>query len=258
MLAPTKTSDVRVKTGMRLSDEIPVHYDPVIAKLVVYASDRADILRNLRKALASYQVIGVHTDFGFLSRLAASADFAAAKHRDELLPPAFAPPAAGAMALTGLTLLTQRAHVAGAQMLGGAGSPWAAMDGFGVNTPATQHIEVASGKHLFHVENVGRGSGAAGVRMLEGAELLSKYPEDSPTWTLQDTGGSLRALLGSRQCCVTVVYSRQSSRSTVPQSAYALVANAHAANNASVAAPMSCKIVQVLVDTGKSLVAFEE
>lgn len=37
-------------------DEVSVHYDPMIAKLVVWSEDRGSALRRIRSALADYHV----------------------------------------------------------------------------------------------------------------------------------------------------------------------------------------------------------
>lgn len=37
-------------------DEVSVHYDPMIAKLVVWSEDRASALRRIRSCLSEYHV----------------------------------------------------------------------------------------------------------------------------------------------------------------------------------------------------------
>ena len=51
---------VRVDTGVREGDAITPHYDPMIAKLIVWGEDRAAAVRRLAAALAEYEVVGVH------------------------------------------------------------------------------------------------------------------------------------------------------------------------------------------------------
>ena len=50
------SSDVRVETGVNEGDEVSVHYDPLIAKLVVWSQDRQSALQKLRYSLADYKV----------------------------------------------------------------------------------------------------------------------------------------------------------------------------------------------------------
>lgn len=42
--------------GVRQGDEVSVHYDPMIAKLVVWGSDRLQALRKLEAKLCEYNV----------------------------------------------------------------------------------------------------------------------------------------------------------------------------------------------------------
>ncbi len=92
---PPASRHVRIDTGVAAGDEISPHYDPMIAKLVVWDHDRAAALARMRAALEAFQVVGVTTNVAFLGRLVASKAFAAAdldtglieRSRDELFPP---------------------------------------------------------------------------------------------------------------------------------------------------------------------------
>jgi 3-methylcrotonyl-CoA carboxylase alpha subunit len=75
--APAETAHVRVDSGVRAGDEISIHYDPMIAKLVVWDRDRASAVQRLRHALADYEVAGVATNLAFLARVAAHPAYAA-------------------------------------------------------------------------------------------------------------------------------------------------------------------------------------
>jgi 3-methylcrotonyl-CoA carboxylase alpha subunit len=78
-LAPPKESlHVRVDTGVEQGDEISPHYDPMIAKLIVWDSDRERALARMLQALADYRVVGVANNIEFLSRLTACPAFASA------------------------------------------------------------------------------------------------------------------------------------------------------------------------------------
>lgn len=54
---PTENYDVRVETGVRQGDEISVYYDPMIAKLVVWGSDRTEALLKITDKLTQFNVI---------------------------------------------------------------------------------------------------------------------------------------------------------------------------------------------------------
>lgn len=47
---------VRVDTGVRAGDPVPVFYDPLIAKLIVWGNDRPQALNRLIASLESFQV----------------------------------------------------------------------------------------------------------------------------------------------------------------------------------------------------------
>jgi len=91
---PKASESVRIETGVRQGDEVSVHYDPMIAKLVVWAKDRPTSLTKLRACLSEYNVHGLPTNVDFLMRLADHEQFAAGnvdtdfitRHFDELFP----------------------------------------------------------------------------------------------------------------------------------------------------------------------------
>src|SRR5712671_1103124 len=76
---PLETDHVRVDTGVEQGDEITPHYDPMIAKLIVWGADRKQALARMRRALAQYRVVGVSNNINFLSRLVALPSFANAE-----------------------------------------------------------------------------------------------------------------------------------------------------------------------------------
>ncbi|KAK0536653.1 hypothetical protein OC842_001921 [Tilletia horrida] len=106
---PTTSATVRVDTGFGSGDEISVHYDPMIAKLIVHGRDRSEALRVLRDALDQYEVVGPATNIAFLKSLASHPAFVRAevetgfipKYKDELQPPV-PPPSPVALAQAAL------------------------------------------------------------------------------------------------------------------------------------------------------------
>ncbi len=57
---------VRVDAGVEAGDEIPVAYDPLIAKLSAHAETREEALDDLSRALRATRVAGATTNLGFL------------------------------------------------------------------------------------------------------------------------------------------------------------------------------------------------
>ena len=75
--APEASPHVRVDTGVRQGDAITIHYDPMIAKLIVWDHTREAAVQRLQRALSEYAAVGVQTNLGLLRRIAAHPDFAA-------------------------------------------------------------------------------------------------------------------------------------------------------------------------------------
>ena len=90
---PRESAHVRIDTGVREGDSVTIHYDPMIAKLVVWDTSRAGAVRRLRAALSEYQVVGVTTNLAFLGAVAAHPAYRAAdldtrfidRHRADLI-----------------------------------------------------------------------------------------------------------------------------------------------------------------------------
>lgn len=56
---------VRVDSGVVLNSEIPIYYDPMIAKLAVWGRDRQEAIDRSIRALEEYRVAGLDTTIGF-------------------------------------------------------------------------------------------------------------------------------------------------------------------------------------------------
>jgi len=76
---PKLGATIRIDTGVGQNDEISPFYDPMIAKLIVWAPSREEALAKLDRALQDYHLEGIHTNIDFLRRLATLQDFQAAK-----------------------------------------------------------------------------------------------------------------------------------------------------------------------------------
>ena len=69
---PPETRNLRVDSGVREGDMVTPHYDPMIAKVIVWDRDRAAALGRMERALEETEVLGVTTNLGFLRQLVAS------------------------------------------------------------------------------------------------------------------------------------------------------------------------------------------
>jgi acetyl-CoA carboxylase biotin carboxylase subunit len=66
---------VRVDTGIESGDEVSIHYDPMIAKVIAFGEDRADAIRKMDTALRQTVILGVTTNIRFLRAVLAHPAF---------------------------------------------------------------------------------------------------------------------------------------------------------------------------------------
>ncbi len=72
---PLESSSVRVDGGVDEGAEITMFYDPMVAKLVTYGTERDAATDAMLAALDAYYIRGVSTNIGFLSSVVAHSDF---------------------------------------------------------------------------------------------------------------------------------------------------------------------------------------
>ncbi|MCJ7679212.1 MAG: acetyl-CoA carboxylase biotin carboxylase subunit [Candidatus Aminicenantes bacterium] len=58
---------IRHDSGIYGGWEVPIHYDPILAKLIVWAENRETACRRMISALNDYVILGVETSIGFLT-----------------------------------------------------------------------------------------------------------------------------------------------------------------------------------------------
>ena len=60
-----KGPGVRVDDGFEQGMEIPIYYDPMIAKLITHGKDRTEAIERMIRAIEEYQITGIETTLGF-------------------------------------------------------------------------------------------------------------------------------------------------------------------------------------------------
>ncbi len=70
---------IRVDSGVYQGWEVPVHYDPLLAKLIAHGSDRRQAMARMNRALREYRVEGIKTNISFLLDILCDPDFIAAR-----------------------------------------------------------------------------------------------------------------------------------------------------------------------------------
>ncbi|KYK34301.1 MAG: pyruvate carboxylase subunit A [Theionarchaea archaeon DG-70-1] len=70
-----KGINVRHDSGIEQGMEVTSHYDPLLAKLTVYAETRDETIQKMIHALSNYVILGVTTNVSFLKRVLAHESF---------------------------------------------------------------------------------------------------------------------------------------------------------------------------------------
>jgi len=139
---PERNAALRIDTGVRQGDEVTVHYDPMLAKLIAWGENRSGAVAALRGALAHCEVAGVATNLNLLHTISSAADFRAGQIHTGFIPghasDLFAQPAVESqrqiVALAALGFLQEERNQALAR--NDAASCWSAADGWRLNSQA--------------------------------------------------------------------------------------------------------------------------
>jgi acetyl-CoA carboxylase biotin carboxylase subunit len=127
---------IRLDSGVEAGSEVSHYYDPLLAKLIVHAEDRASSVRRMQAALRDYVVHGVVTNIDFLQDILAHPDFQEGSVSTTWVEEIFRwqPPAVDPQALIAAALADLSAPAIGATAAGPAEadpfSPWRSMQGF--------------------------------------------------------------------------------------------------------------------------------
>jgi 3-methylcrotonyl-CoA carboxylase alpha subunit len=253
---PPASANVRIDTGVTSGDAITPHYDPMIAKLIVWDVDRAQALARMREALAAVQIVGLTTNVAFLQRLVACTAFASAdldtglieRERDALFRPE-TPAGDTPIVLVVLHELLRLAEAARAIAAQSADphSPWSRSDGWRLNE---------DNHHVFVLKEGERQTAVTVHYRDTGYEIEL----DGARRTLRghvDAGGRVRAWLDDRAFAGEVI-ARGALRDVFANGArhafelhdpmlHEVDAEVHGGG---LAAPMPGKVIAVLVQAG--------
>ncbi|WP_259779328.1 acetyl/propionyl/methylcrotonyl-CoA carboxylase subunit alpha [Aestuariispira ectoiniformans] len=147
----------RIDSGVRSGDEVSMHYDPMIAKIIVHGRDRNEALRRMESALQASQIAGVTTNRDFLAAVVRHPAFANAQlntgfianYEVDLLPEREAVPSQ-TLALAVVALLQDR-EAAKSVNPSDPWSPWNCTDNWRLNDSShtTFHFDDAGVERQF-------------------------------------------------------------------------------------------------------------
>src|SRR5690606_16320344 len=151
---PSPSAHVRLDTGVEQGDEITPHYDPMIAKLIVWDRTREAAIERMLGALADTRIVGVGHNVNFLSRLVGHAAFREGRvdtglierERATLIPTSTELPREG-FQIAALAQLAHEREQTKAQSV----SPWSIADGWRINGAQNRTLQFAAGEQTANV-----------------------------------------------------------------------------------------------------------
>ncbi|MEB2317289.1 MAG: acetyl/propionyl/methylcrotonyl-CoA carboxylase subunit alpha [Pseudomonadota bacterium] len=174
---------VRIDSGVREGDTISPYYDPMIAKLIVWGSDRAEAIGRMRRALEGFEVVGPATNVEFLGRLMRHEDFVAGRvdtgliGRDAgVLVPPVEPPPPRLLAIAAAALLAAEAASDTAPADAWI-DPWSRRGGFRIATGRPRSILLETAGESYPVD-IEQSRDAVTVRVGEAAFPLEALRYD--------------------------------------------------------------------------------
>ena len=139
---PPSGLGVRVDSGVETGDTITIHYDPMIAKLIVYDWTREGAIQRMDAALRDTVILGTTTNLPFLRALINHPAFKAGEvdtkfietHLDELVAPEVPPPPTALIAAALHDLTHGSAPDLPTTGTARKPDPWARADGFRIGS----------------------------------------------------------------------------------------------------------------------------
>ena len=157
---PADTPHIRVDSGVQQGDKIGIHYDPLLAKLIVHGDTREKALRWLRQALDATEVVGLTCNRDFLRQVCDNAEFRAGqidtgfipRHQEQLLAGPLSP-SDEQLALIAIYLFLQRQQQAEIQALASSepDSPWHQTSGWRLNSDNYHQLLLRDGDREYPV-----------------------------------------------------------------------------------------------------------
>jgi len=164
---------VRIDGGVRQGDTISPYYDPMIAKVMAYGTDRAQARQRLLQTLAGIRATGVTTNVAFLQRLLDDQAFASAdldtgliERRHAALFPVAQPAPMPVLALAAAAWMARQGLRDSAKPQAAA-DPWVMVDGWRVSGSFEQVLTLRDGD-THHIVTLWRQDGDWALQVQQG------------------------------------------------------------------------------------------
>jgi 3-methylcrotonyl-CoA carboxylase alpha subunit len=255
---------LRIDAGVTEGDTVSVFYDPMIAKLIVWAEDRDTALRQLREALADIDVVGPKSNVAFLEALVSHPSVTGAsidtgyldRHLDEFIPADDALPDRAILAAALAELLRgEDAASQGTAASGDPHSPWSIADAWRLGHPGRRALAMDFNETRIDVSAWGS-RGEYRVQQGESEWVVEGVKHDGEWLTWRDATGAhrLRVRASGDDWLVFIDGRRYRIHEAAP---YAWTAGESGGSDR-VLAPMPGRIVALKVAAGDIVVADQE
>jgi acetyl-CoA/propionyl-CoA carboxylase biotin carboxyl carrier protein len=195
-LTEPEGAGVRVDSGLRVGMTVGSDYDPMLAKVIVHAGNRAAALSGLDRALADTAVLGVGTNIDFLRHVLSDGDVAAGRLDTGLLERLRYEPAetCDEEVFAAATYRWLQRWPAG------PADPWALPSGWRLGDTAATSVRLRCGDRTAYVHIAGTPRRAA-VRISDGPEssLSAHVSGDALTLVLDDVSRTYCAVATDNQ-----------------------------------------------------------
>ena len=134
-----KGNGIRVDSGVFENMEIPIHYDPMLSKLIVHGSNRQEAIEKTLKAIEEYEIEGACTTLDFCRFVLKHPNFIDATFTTRFVEEHFKPDMLresvpsnieALAAAVAAELMHRQAHLNGAQLQENTLSSWQLRQGF--------------------------------------------------------------------------------------------------------------------------------
>ena len=250
---------VRLDTGVRTGDEVSIHYDPMIAKLIAHGATRAEATRRLVRTLERTSVQGLASNRALLVRILEHPAFAAGELDTHFLERHFAgtlgepaDPARERLAAIAAMMVAHEDHAASREVVPGV------PNGFRVNFSVPQTVMYTLGDRSLTLAYRSRGKGRFDVALdapLHGGDsrAVRLVSWASPTLVLEDHDGhrhTLRVVV-DEAASTFYVHGLRGSVALVERPRFPEPGAEDVAGGC--VAPMPGRIVQVLATEGQAV-----
>jgi 3-methylcrotonyl-CoA carboxylase alpha subunit len=255
---PESLQHVRVDSGVREGDEVTVHYDPMLAKVIAWSPERTGAIDLLRTALEQVEVEGVRCNARYLWEIlgvdAVKAGDVSTRMLEETLPPVGETPAeradAWVLAAAAQLQLARGPREEGAE----SASPWGAAGGFRMNGARSTRLALRIGdeRHWVVARAGSRGGQVIALGAREHHAVLAPGPGGELSGTIDGRPVSAHVECGQD----STVVRRQCLRFEVQEDDGASH-HASAEYEGHLMAPMPGHVLEVRVEAGARVAAGE-